>query len=117
MKFLIDAQLPHSLLFLLNRRGHDSIHTRDLPRQNVTTDREVIECALREGRVVVSKDADFLESHLLSNAPEKLIVVRTGNIQNRMLLQFFEDHLDLIRTMLTRSSLIEITQTDIVEHH
>ena len=38
MKFIIDAQLPISLSNLLKSRGHDSIHTLELPDKNKTKD-------------------------------------------------------------------------------
>ena len=31
MKYLIDAQLPKRLSFVLQSRGYDTIHTFDLP--------------------------------------------------------------------------------------
>jgi predicted nuclease of predicted toxin-antitoxin system len=37
MKFLIDAHLPLSLKSWLNNRGHDAVHTRDLPQRNEST--------------------------------------------------------------------------------
>jgi len=36
MKFLIDAHLPKRLAQLLQRLGHDAIHTLDLPGKNRT---------------------------------------------------------------------------------
>ena len=38
MKFLIDAQLPTRLAELLNRAGHDALHTIGLPDGNRSTD-------------------------------------------------------------------------------
>jgi predicted nuclease of predicted toxin-antitoxin system len=37
MKFLIDAHLLGSLKSWLNNRGHDAVHTRDLPQRNEST--------------------------------------------------------------------------------
>ena len=65
MKFIIDAQLPKSLSDLLNSRGHDSVHTLELPNANRTTDSEILSISKEENRIVVSKDSDFLESYLL----------------------------------------------------
>ena len=38
MRFLIDAQLPKSLADFLSQKGHESIHTLELPDKNRTTD-------------------------------------------------------------------------------
>ncbi len=59
MKFLIDAHLPPGMCRLLERHGHDAIHTADLPAQNETKDRVINQMSIDEERVVVSKDSDF----------------------------------------------------------
>ena len=116
MKFIVDAQLPKSLSDFFKHRGHDSIHTLELPKQNNTKDQNIIKLALDQKRIVVTKDNDFLESFLLNSKPEKLILVRTGNIPNKVLLKIFADNLKLINLAFSRSNLIEITRTEIAEH-
>lgn len=116
MKFLVDAQLPEALSDFLNRKGHDSVHTLDLPHGNETNDREIIRIAGVESRIVISKDRDFLESFLLRSEPAALIMVRTGNIPNDKLLQIFENNLDVIAGMASRSNLIEIGRNVIAEY-
>ena len=39
--------------------------------------------------MLISKDSDFVNSHLLSARPAKLFLVSTGNIGNRELEQVF----------------------------
>ncbi|MHB1808467.1 MAG: DUF5615 family PIN-like protein [Solirubrobacteraceae bacterium] len=65
MNFLIDAQLPLRLSNLLADAGHDSVHTSSLPDGNRTSDRRRATIADSESRVVVTKDRDFRDSHLL----------------------------------------------------
>ena len=65
MKFLVDAQLPRRLARWLQRMGYDALHTLDLPSGNQTTDTEINACAARDGRIVVTQDADFVNTHLL----------------------------------------------------
>lgn len=43
--------------------------------------------------MVVTKDRDFRDSHLLHNFPRRLLVVATGNIANDDLLALFEANL------------------------
>jgi predicted nuclease of predicted toxin-antitoxin system len=116
MKFIVDAQLPKSLSDFLNYRGFDSIHTLDLPNKNSTSDKEITEIAFNQKRILITKDNDFLESFILNSQPEKLIVVRTGNIPNPILLKIFDNNLELIKSMISRSNLIEITRNEIAEH-
>ena len=116
MKFIVDAQLPKSLSDLLNYKGFDSIHTLDLPNGNSTSDKIITEIAFKEKRIVITEDNDFLESFIINSKPEKLIVVRTGNIPNPHLLIIFDKNLELIKSMISRSNLIEITRSEIAEH-
>src|SRR5713226_7110917 len=83
MKFLVDAQLPRRLTAWLTAAGCDAIHTLDLPDANRTTDEQLNDIADREQRAVVTKDADFVDSHLLRGRPAKLLLISTGNISNR----------------------------------
>jgi predicted nuclease of predicted toxin-antitoxin system len=82
MNFLVDAQQPRRLAQRLQEAGHDALHTLDLPAGNRTTDTEINAISLRESRVVITKDADFVNSFLLIHQPYKLLVVSTGNITN-----------------------------------
>ncbi len=103
MNFLVDAHLPRRMAGWLIAAGHDAVHTLDLPAGNRTTDEQVIDAADREGRVVITKDADFVDSHILRGRPDKLLLISTGNISNReletlivpllpVLAQAFADH-------------------------
>ncbi|HZL37980.1 MAG TPA: DUF5615 family PIN-like protein [Tepidisphaeraceae bacterium] len=65
MNFLVDAQLPQRLARWLRDAGHDAIHTSELPARNRTTDSMVNAIADTEKRVVISKDADFVDSFLV----------------------------------------------------
>lgn len=65
MKFLIDAQLPARVARLLPETGHDAIHTSELVAGNRTTDARIIEVAAEDDRIVVTKDHDFRDGHLI----------------------------------------------------
>ena len=71
----------------------ESIHTRDLPEKNATPDSEIIRLADDENRFVISKDSDFLDNYILDGSPKKLLIVSTGNINNRNLIRLFEKNL------------------------
>ena len=116
MKFIVDAQLPKALSDFLNSRGLDSIHTLDLPDKNRTKDWQISKLAIDEGRIVITKDVDFLESFIVKSEPRKLIIVKTGNISNAHLVNLFENNLTVILEMILRSNLLEISKTEIAEH-
>ena len=116
MRFLVDAQLPKILAEELVKNGHHAIHTRDLPLENHTPDEEIRQIADREDMVVVSKDNDFVISHLLYNSPRQILIVSTGNIPNIELLQLFKAHLSLIINSFRDGSYVEISRSYLVVH-
>ena len=116
MKFITDAQLPKSLTEFITSKGYDSIHTFDLPKKNLTGDKEIIEISKKENRILLTKDNDFLESYLINKQPSKLVLIKTGNINNFELLEIFETHLETILKMLQEGSLVEVNKDEIVLH-
>ncbi len=83
MNFLVDAQLSRRMTAWFTAVGCHAVHTLDLPDANQTTDEQINGLADREQRVVITKDADFVDSHLLRARPLKLPLISTGNIGNR----------------------------------
>jgi len=81
MKSLVDAQLPVRLARLLREAGYDTIHTRELPQQNATTDAIINSISMQEERVVITKDSDFVDSFLTVQQPHKLLLITTGNLR------------------------------------
>jgi predicted nuclease of predicted toxin-antitoxin system len=116
MRFLVDAQLPKSLSDFFNNSGYDSIHTLDLPEGNMSTDSVINTISVEQNRIVVTKDADFLETFLVKKLPPRLILVKTGNIKNSELLGIFRNNLTRIGDMLKQGDLIEITRDEIILH-
>ncbi len=115
MKFLVDAQLPRRFVGWLAEAGHDARHTLDLPLGNRTPDGEVIAYAAREGRVVVSKDDDFVQSFLLTGEPQ-LLLISTGNIVNAGLEKLLLTNLSGIEAAFAAHRFVEITRDALVIH-
>ncbi len=116
MKFVIDAQLPQLLATWLNDHGLDAIHTLELPEANRSDDSEIMVVADREDRIVVSKDSDFFDDHILRGKPKKLLIVKTGNIKNRDLIRLFEKNVDRIGKLFKRYVLIEMNRSELIVH-
>jgi predicted nuclease of predicted toxin-antitoxin system len=85
VKFLIDAHLPHCLCALLAQHGHDATHTLNLSAGNRTKDSVISQISVTEQRVVISKDSDFVYSHVLYGRPWKLLLIKTGNMSAQSL--------------------------------
>lgn len=108
MKFLVDAQLPVRLSYLLKSLGHDSIHTKELILQNATPDNEINAISLREQRIVITKDLDFWDSFYIRQEPFKLLLITTGNISNKELEALFIKNVEQITKLFEQYSLIEM---------
>ncbi len=85
MKFLIDAQLPVGWSVGAVVLAAMQAAYSDLPDGNRTTDSQIIAMRGTDQRVVVTKDADFVNEHVLHAKPTQLLLVSTGNISNREL--------------------------------
>ena len=104
MKLLLDAHLPQRLARALGKAVHDVLHTSELPEGNATSD------------IVVTKDSDFRDSHLLRGSPGRLLVIRTGNTSDADLLDLVDRHLADIEAAFEASSYVELTSTALVVH-
>lgn len=116
MKFLIDAQLPHRLSRWLQAEGYDAVHTRDLPEKNQTIDTIINEFSIREQRVLITKDEDFVDLFLLRHEPYKLLLVATGNIDNKELQQLFQNNLNAIVQAFETYDFVELDRTSLTCH-
>ena len=116
MKFLVDAHLPRRLTLFLQQAGFDAIHTLDLARRNRTPDALINQVSLAEQRIVITKDADFVDSFWLRQEPWKLLLVSTGNIRNADLLALFQANLDHITDGFASFDFIEISRATVIFH-
>jgi predicted nuclease of predicted toxin-antitoxin system len=116
MKFIVDAQLPRRLARFLQESGYDSLHTLDLPQQNTTPDSSINVLSIAQERIVITKDADFIDSFLTIKQPYKLLLVTTGNIRNLELEMLFVTFLPKITTLLEQYSYIELNHNAIIVH-
>lgn len=116
MKFLVDAQLPRRLCHQLRGWSHDAVHTLDLPLGNRTSDAEIIQIADTEGRIVVTKDDDFVQSFLLKNQPQRLLLITTGNIGNAELSQLIGAALPAVIEAFETARYVEINHHSMIVH-
>jgi predicted nuclease of predicted toxin-antitoxin system len=94
--------------------GCDAVHTLDLPDKNRTTDQQLLDLADREQRVIVTKDADFVDSHILNAWPAKLLLISTGNISNRQLEALVVPLIPDIVRELQAHSFLELDRSGLV---
>jgi predicted nuclease of predicted toxin-antitoxin system len=116
MKFIVDAQLPRRLARELAAFGHDAVHTLDFPAANRTPDSGIIARAIQEGRIVATKDNDFVTSFLLRGAPPKLLLISTGNISNDALSKLLARNLAALESAFANYDFVELSAARIITH-
>jgi predicted nuclease of predicted toxin-antitoxin system len=116
MNFLIDAHLPRRLVNVFHERGHNAIHTLELPNRNATTDPVLLQYAEEHNCVITTKDSDFTTSFWLNNRPEKLLLISTGNIRNKELESLLIANFDQIISDLTSNRFVELTREHVIVH-
>ncbi|MBA3322282.1 MAG: DUF5615 family PIN-like protein [Pyrinomonadaceae bacterium] len=117
MKLLVDAQLPRRLTVWLGEAGFDAVHTIDLPLGNRTPDVIINEVSINEQRIVVTKDADFVDSFVLHRQPWKLLLISTGNIRNAELEKLFQANIAKLKEAFDAGAeFVELNRTTIVVH-
>lgn len=116
MRFLVDAQLPRRLANLLERLGHDVLHTLDLPEANRTSDAVLCDLSESDRRVLVTKDADFVDSFLLQRKPSQLLHVSTGNITNSELESLVGIHVTGIVEAFRQARHVELSRRGLIVH-
>lgn len=98
----------------LTAGGCNAIHTLDLPDANRTSDEQINDVADGEQRVVITKDADFVDSYLLRGRPPKLLLISTGNVSNRDLEALMVPLIPDIVREFGSHSFLELGQAGIV---
>ena len=79
-------------------------------------DTTILDIAEREFRIIVTKDDDFVQSHLISGRPEKLLLVATGNIGNAELEILLRKNLASIIQALDGGKFVEIDREALTIH-
>jgi len=112
LRFIVDTQLPPSLAEFFKRRGFDAIHVIDCPQGALTSDKEIINIACEESRVVITKDSDFRDYYFLKGYPPAVLLLQIGNIKNRELFFLLDKHLEQITSLFVNQTKLIIVQKD-----
>ena len=71
---------------------------------------------MREQRIVVTKDIEFVDALILTGQPYKLLLISTGNISNRDLEGLLVPSLDAICQAFATSDFVELDQFSYIVH-
>lgn len=102
-RFLIDANLPAQTGLW---KGDEFLHMRDLNER--WTDAEIWEYARTHSLIIVSKDADFSDRVMLSDAPPRVVHIRVGNVRLWEITRIVEAHWPWIAENIERFRLIRM---------
>ncbi len=81
-----------------------------------TRDTEINDISVQEQAIVVTKDADFVNSFTVHRLPYKLLLVSTGNIKNAHLETLFMKNIDDIIAAFGSHDFIELTRAMLIIH-
>jgi predicted nuclease of predicted toxin-antitoxin system len=98
-------QLPVALAHFLTSQGHDAEHVLDL-RMDEEDDLAIWNYALRETRILITKDQDFFHLATHGAGTGSIIWVRMGNCRNQMLIAAFERALAQIMAAVEQGNRI-----------
>ncbi len=109
MKFLCDVHIARKVVYFLSRKCELAIHANDVLSGSMTKDAALAQFADEGDFILVSKDADFLNSYLIHRVPKKLIKINLGNIPTGDLMALLERHFEYIRVQNEKDCfLIEV---------
>lgn len=105
MKVLLDMPVSSLLLDVLDAYGHEGVHAHQIG-QDRAPDRELLEIARRENRVVITADLDFPRLLALSSAEGPgLILFRGGNYSDAEMCDLLERVLKEVAPDVLESSI------------
>jgi predicted nuclease of predicted toxin-antitoxin system len=99
MRFLCDVHISYKLVKHLENSGFAAIHINTILDKWFTKDKDITTYADINDFIIITKDADFRDSHLLKKQPKKLIKINLGNTSNNRLIELLDELLPKMSTI------------------
>jgi len=109
MKLLLDQNLSHRLLSLLDDFFPASVHVRALGLAEAD-DLTIWNYAKEHGLVIVTQDSDYADWNKLRGAPPKIIWLRCGNASVNDILLKLRNAVDRIELLDSPTAEVEIIE-------
>lgn len=107
--FLVDVNLPKRFSHF---NSDNFVHVADVnPKM---TDDEIWDYAVKNNKVILTKDGDFYDKFISSDSAPKIIQFQLGNTTLKELHEYFNINWDLILTHISDSSFIIAKQDQII---
>ncbi len=103
MKFLIDANIPKSVIDYLINNNFDVI---DIKKVNITmSDIDIIKLAQKEQRIIITLDKDFITLIQYPKYQVSTIVIRLKNLKSENIISYLEELFEKQNQNLLNNSL------------
>ena len=106
MQFLCDVHIPIKLVRFLNDRNYHCVHVNSILDKWHTKDNKIAKYVDDKDYILITKDADFRDSHYVKNTPKKLVKINLGNISNMDLIKIVSKNLPKINDLNSNDSFI-----------
>lgn len=109
MRFLLDENISPRLAPLLVAAGHDALHVREMSLARAP-DSVIMDFAGREGRVIVSADADFgdMLAHTNASRPSVVFLRRQQGRRATLIAALLIANLDAVVDDLLAGAIVVI---------
>ena len=105
MRFLVDAQLPQTIVEWLVGEGHEAEHVRDF-NLGSAPDQAVWSRALAISAIIVSKDRDFADWALARRPAVQVVWLRFGNLNKAELIKRLQAAWPTVLTYLAAGNAV-----------
>jgi len=113
MKFLVDMPASPQLARWLSEKGYDAVHASDVGLFK-TKDKEILNEARRQGRVIITADLDFPQLLALSRAKDPgIILFRGGNYNEQEMLDLLKRVLNSVKDEKFFNSIVVVDRVRI----
>ena len=113
IKILLDQGLPRSSVKILNDKGWDIVHTGDVGL-NRATDRQILEYARKEGRIIITLDSDFHTILATENASSPSVIrIRQEGLKGFEFSELIMKIFPKIHGALINGAMVTITDNSI----
>jgi len=92
MRVLCDVHIPYRLVNRLRERGIDATHVNRILDGSETKDTAIAAYVDAHDALLITKDGDFRDSHLLIGSPARVLRLTLGNGSNDDLIALVEAH-------------------------
>ena len=113
IKILLDQGLPRTSTKLLNNAGWDTVHTGDIGLSRAT-DRQILEYARKENRIIITLDSDFHTILATENASSPSVIrVRQERLKALEFSKLIKNIFPKVQDALVDGAMVTVTENSI----